>query len=107
MSDAARIVSPASSIADPRRAGAELRWRAVARTASPFIVVGALWEMVARLGIFPPRLFPTLETIASAFVSLTVSGVLPHHAFDTLLRLLAGFALAAAVGVLIGIVMGR
>ena len=75
---------------------AEPRWRAAARTAFPFIVVGALWELVARLAIFPPRLFPSLEVVASAFVRLTASGVLPHHVLDTLLRLAAGFALAAA-----------
>jgi NitT/TauT family transport system permease protein len=85
----------------------EPRWRAAARTAFPFIVVGALWELVARLAIFPPRLFPPLEVVASAFVRLTASGVLPHHVLDTLLRLLAGFALAAVVGVVIGIAMGR
>src|SRR5262245_61525940 len=83
------------------------RMSTMVRTALPFIVVGALWEMVARLQIFPPRLFPLLETIASAFVRLTVSGVLPHHAADTVLRLMTGFALAAAVGIAVGIVMGR
>jgi NitT/TauT family transport system permease protein len=85
----------------------EPRWRTAARTTFPFLVVGALWELVARLAIFPPRLFPSLEVVASAFVRLTLSGVLPHHALDTLLRLLAGFALAAVVGVAVGIVMGR
>ena len=85
----------------------EPRWRAAVRTAFPFLMVGALWELVAQLAIFPPRLFPPLELVASAFVRLTASGVLPHHALDTLLRLLAGFALAAVIGVAIGIVMGR
>ena len=41
---------------------------------------------------FRTKLFPPLEQIARAFVRLTVSGILPHHAFETLLRLLAGFA---------------
>ena len=82
-------------------------WGTAARTALPFVVVGALWEIVARLAIFPPRLFPPLEVVASAFVRLTASWALPHHALDTLLRLLAGFALAAIVGVAIGIAMGR
>jgi len=86
---------------------AEPRWRAVWRNAFPFLVVGVLWEFVARLGVFPPRLFPTLETIAAAFWRLTLSGVLPHHALDTLIRLGAGFALAAVAGVVIGIAMGR
>jgi NitT/TauT family transport system permease protein len=83
------------------------RWRAVAATALPFVVVGALWEITAHLQIFPPRLFPPLETIAAAFERLMVSGVLPRHAADTLLRLGVGFALAAVVGVSIGIIMGR
>jgi len=105
-----RDVSPAVS-AQPsgayRAATWAARWRAIAQTACPFVVVAALWEIVAHLHVFPPRLFPSLEVIAATFVRLTVSGVLPHHVFDTGLRLLAGFALAAAVGVVVGILMGR
>jgi NitT/TauT family transport system permease protein len=85
----------------------EPRWRIVARTAFPFLVLGAIWEIVARLGIFPPKLFPSLGTVGQAFWDLTVSGILPHHALDTILRLLLGFALAAVIGVAIGILMGR
>ena len=83
------------------------RWRVLARNAFPFLVVAALWEIVARLGLFPPRLFPTLEEVAAALVELTIAGILPHHAAETLLRLIAGFALASVVGVSIGIFMGR
>jgi NitT/TauT family transport system permease protein len=81
--------------------------RRAARNAFPFIVVGVIWEAVARAGLFPPRFFPPLEVIAATFVRLTVSGVLPHHALDTIVRLIAGFALAALFGVTIGILMGR
>jgi ABC-type nitrate/sulfonate/bicarbonate transport system permease component len=81
--------------------------RRIARNAFPFVVVGAVWEAVAHLGFFPPRFFPPLETIATTFARLTASGVLLHHTLDTLLRLLVGFALAAVVGVAIGILMGR
>jgi NitT/TauT family transport system permease protein len=84
-----------------------VRWHAVALAALPFVVVGALWEIVAHLNIFPPRLYPSLESIAAAIVRLTASGALPQHAVDTVLRLGSGFALAAAVGVGLGIVMGR
>src|ERR1700761_8510135 len=83
------------------------RWRSALRNAFPFLVVGGLWEAVAHLGYFPPRLFPPLEAVAAALVRLTANGTLPHHALDTLMRLTAGFALAAVVGVAIGIVMGR
>jgi NitT/TauT family transport system permease protein len=83
------------------------RVRLVARTAFPFMVVGGIWEIVAWSGVFPHRLFPTLEEVAQAFVDLTVSGVLPHHAVETVLRLLAGFALAGVFGVMVGVLMGR
>ena len=91
----------------PSIAEADTRWRVVVRTAFPFIVVGALWEIAAHAGVFPPRLFPPVEAIAAALWRLTISGILPHHAIQTILRLLAGFAIAAVVGITIGLAMGR
>jgi NitT/TauT family transport system permease protein len=79
----------------------------IARNAFPFLVVALLWEFTAYLGIFPRKLFPPLEDVASTFVRLTAAGILPHHVFDTLVRLAAGFALAAVAGAAIGIAMGR
>jgi NitT/TauT family transport system permease protein len=89
------------------RAPGDARWRVIARNIFPFIVVFSMWEIVARAGIFPVKLFPSLVTVAEAFVDLTIRGILPHHVFDTVLRLLAGFFLAAVVGVALGILMGR
>jgi NitT/TauT family transport system permease protein len=107
MTDAAPTVSiPAIGTAGSAAPG-ESRWRIVARNAFPFLVVGAIWELVAKLGVFPRKLFPPLQEIAGTFIRLTADGTLPHHVFDTLLRLTAGFALAAIVGVAIGIAMGR
>jgi NitT/TauT family transport system permease protein len=100
-------VSSATASSPTSQRSSPLRWHAFAATALPFVVVGALWEIAAHLEIFPARLFPSLETIASAFVRLTVSGLLPRHAADTVLRLVSGFALAAIVGVIIGVAMGR
>jgi ABC-type nitrate/sulfonate/bicarbonate transport system permease component len=99
--------SSAAPLAATSGAGEVARWRVIARTAFPFIVVGAAWEIVAHLGIFPPRLFPPLEAVAAALVRLTAAGILPHHALDTLVRLLVGFAIAGVAGVAIGIAMGR
>ena len=76
-------------------------------TIVPFVVVGALWELVAHSGAFPRRLFPPLEEVAATFVRLSAAGILPQHAAETLLRLAAGFAVAATAGVLLGIAMGR
>jgi NitT/TauT family transport system permease protein len=103
----ADITSTNVLTAGASRPHGESRWRTVAATAFPFLVVGLIWEVTAHLGIFPPRLFPPLEQVGSALGRLTASGILPHHVLDTLLRLLAGFAVAAIVGVAIGFAMGR
>jgi len=101
-------VAELSGIATAKPAAGEAAaLRRALRSALPFIVVGAIWETVAHIGVFPAQFFPTLETVGATFVHLTLSGVLPHHALDTLIRLLAGFALAALVGVSIGVLMGR
>jgi NitT/TauT family transport system permease protein len=93
----------AASAAEPKGA----RWRVVARTAFPFLMVFLLWEITARLEVFPPRLFPSLVEVADTFVQLTQNGILPHHAAETIARLLVGFLLSGLVGVAIGILMGR
>ena len=74
---------------------------------APFLVIGTIWEIVARFGTFPPKLFPSLVTVFETFVRLASSGILWSHAEGTLLRLFLGFALAAVVGVVVGIAMGR
>jgi NitT/TauT family transport system permease protein len=106
MSDLAPTASPQILTAETAPAGESRLW-IIARTAFPFLVVAALWEITAHLGVFPRKLFPPLEQVADAFVRLTASGILPHHVLDTLVRLIAGFALAALVGVAIGVAMGR
>ena len=83
------------------------RLRLIVRNIFPFAVVGGIWEIIALAGVFPRRLFPTLEDVASSFVQLTISGILPHHAIDTIIRLLSGFALAGIFGVTIGVLMAR
>ncbi len=95
------------AIADAGESRGAERWRLVARNIFPFAVVGSIWEIVAWAGIFPHRLFPPLEEVAVSFVNLTISGILPHHAIETILRLLGGFALAAIFGTTIGVLMGR
>jgi NitT/TauT family transport system permease protein len=107
MSDLAPAASPQILTAGTAAPANESRLWIIARTAFPFLVVALLWEITARLGVFPRKLFPPLEQVADAFIRLTASGILPHHVLDTLVRLTAGFALAALVGVAIGFAMGR
>jgi NitT/TauT family transport system permease protein len=75
-----------------------------------FILLGALlvgWEIAARSGLWSPLLFPSLVNIGDEFVRFVggTSGL--HEAWVSLYRALSGFALAAVVGVSIGILMGR
>ena len=72
----------------PDRPQARERLRAVLRNVFPFFVVGLIWEIVAWAEMFPRRLFPTLEEVAASFIRLTIAGILPHHAIETLYRLL-------------------
>ena len=95
------------AVADAAGSSGTERWRAVARNIFPFVVVGTVWEIVAWAGIFPHRLFPTIEEVAFTFVRLTANGILPHHAIQTVIRLLSGFALAGLIGVTVGVLMGR
>lgn len=81
--------------------------RKVWRSVFPFLVVGTIWELTAHFGSFPKRLFPSLESIVMAFVDLTQSGIIFHHVEQTLMRLLLGAAIAAIVGVSLGLWMGR
>jgi len=76
----------------------------------PFILIGVAllaWEIVARSGLWSPLLFPSLASIGrelGRFASGT-DGLL--EAWISLERALGGFALAAVLGVLIGMLMGR
>src|SRR5665647_2947375 len=90
-----------------RRSSSDERWRAIANNIFPFVVVGTIWEIVAWAGVFPHRLFPTLEEVALSFIQLTIAGILPHHAIETVIRLLTGFALAAVFGVTMRVLMRR
>jgi NitT/TauT family transport system permease protein len=107
MVETAPVASPNLAIGAFASGRGENRALLIAQSAFPFLVVALAWELTAYLGIFPRRLFPPLEDVATTLVRLTVAGILPHHALDTLIRLLAGFALAALLGVAIGFAMGR
>ncbi len=72
-----------------------------------FAVIAAGWQILVNYGGFPPKLVPGLGTIAEAFVRLAGNGVLLAATIATIYRLGAGFLIAAVIGVLLGIAMGR
>src|SRR5262249_42174418 len=83
------------------------RIRTILRGTISILIVAALYEMTARSGLFPRALMPTLGKVGSTLVDLLADGTMLRHAFYTLYRMLAGFALAVAIGLPLGILMGR
>jgi ABC-type nitrate/sulfonate/bicarbonate transport system permease component len=76
----------------------------------PFVFVLALlgvWEAAARSGLWSKLLFPSLTSIAYEFARLLATPEQLHEAWVSLYRALGGFALAAVVGIFVGVLMGR
>jgi NitT/TauT family transport system permease protein len=72
-----------------------------------FTVIAVAWELFVIYGGFSPKLVPGLPVIADAFVRLAGDGIMLAAAVATLYRLGIGFLIAALIGVLLGIAMGR
>jgi len=83
------------------------RIRRIGRGALSLAVVAALYEAVARSGLFPAVLLPTLPVVARTLFATCADGTMPMHALYTLERVLIGGALAVAAGLPLGILMGR
>ena len=73
----------------------------------PIVLVLAAWELVARAGFVNPNVFPPVTEIVWRWLTLLIDGRIYAPAWDTLWRALAGLAAAIAVGVPLGLLMGR
>lgn len=71
------------------------------------LLVGAVWEIVARSGLVPFFFLPPLSVIAATFLRELADGFLPREALVTIFRALAGLAIAVVAGVLLGLGMAR
>jgi NitT/TauT family transport system permease protein len=83
------------------------RIRRIVRGALSLAAVAALYEAVARSGLFPAVLLPTLPVVARTLYATCADGTMPMHALYTLERVLIGGAMAVAAGLPLGILMGR
>jgi NitT/TauT family transport system permease protein len=81
--------------------------RSLGRAALALALLAGLYETLARSGAFPAALLPTLPAVGRALWAGMADGTLPGHAVSTLYRVLFGMGLAVAVGVPLGILMGR
>lgn len=74
------------------------RWLAI-------IVLVVAWEGVARSGVVTPFMLPPLSVVLDRIGSDAASGDLLHHLALTLYRALTGFAIAAAAGISLGVLI--
>ena len=77
------------------------------RGALTLIIAATLYEALARSGYFPEALTPTLPTIARTLFASLADGTMLLHAAATLYRVLIGFGSAVAIGLPLGVLMGR
>jgi ABC-type nitrate/sulfonate/bicarbonate transport system permease component len=76
----------------------------------PFLLVGtalAMWEAAARSGLWSPLLFPSLAKIFGELAVFFTKSEMLLEILVSLERALGGFALAAGVGIFLGMLMGR
>ena len=71
------------------------------------LILFALWAGLSYTGRVPAILLPTPGAVWDSFVSLTVSGDLLYHTLASGFRSLAGFAIAAALGLALGLLNAR
>jgi NitT/TauT family transport system permease protein len=85
----------------------EGRARSAYRAGLALLVAAACYEAVARSGIFPAALLPTLPKIAGTLWALLLDGTMLSHTLATMYRVLLGLALAIVIGLPLGLLMGR
>jgi ABC-type nitrate/sulfonate/bicarbonate transport system permease component len=71
------------------------------------VVLLLAWEILARSGLFTPFLLPSLTTTIARIATDAQAGVLLINIGVTVARALAGFALAAVLGIALGTLMAR
>jgi len=80
------------------------------RLGLPLMVV-LLWQLFSMLGFLPYYMLPSPWEISLGAKSLLIEGLPPghvlyRHALESLLRVFLGFAIAACLGIPLGILMG-
>jgi ABC-type nitrate/sulfonate/bicarbonate transport system permease component len=71
----------------------------------PLLILAAAWEISSRLGLVSSLALPPLSDVIASWIDLLRDGDLTSNAASSLYRLVAGLALAIALGGLIGFAM--
>jgi len=71
------------------------------------LAAAALYEGLARSGIFAKALLPTIPTILRTLIDMIADGTMLEHSAYTLYRVMFGFLLAVVFALPLGILMAR
>jgi ABC-type nitrate/sulfonate/bicarbonate transport system permease component len=83
------------------------RARALTTRVVPIGVLLLAWELAARTGVVNPYVFPPVSEIVVRWVALVADATMLGPLWDTLWRALLGLGMAIAIGVPLGLAMGR
>ena len=72
---------------------------------APLMLV-ALWETAVRVGIADARFFPPPSLVLITLYELLISGTVVQHTLTTVARVLAGFGIGGAAGLIAGLILG-
>jgi NitT/TauT family transport system permease protein len=72
-----------------------------------YLALLGLWEAVARAGIWPPYLFPGPLTVLETLLKGLQKGTFITAALVSLKRLAIGYGISLAVGLVMGLLIGR
>lgn len=88
-----------------RRRGAGIVARVLRRTAAVALLLAA-WEVLPRIGVVDRVFLTPFSEVLTAWADLLAAGELTEHVSASLLRSAAGFGLAVAVAVPLGLLIG-
>lgn len=101
------VAAPLAVRRDAKHRHGSTRWRWIVYAWLPILGLVIGWEALARSGLVTPFALPAFSIVVERIVRDTMSGALAINMGLTLYRTFAGFAIAAVVGVLIGLGMAR
>ncbi len=81
------------------------QWRWLQGWIIPIILI-VVWEILSRIGVFPPNLLPAPSAILETLWQLTRSGEIFPHIGITLYRVALGFLLGSVVATILGALTG-
>ena len=72
-----------------------------------FVALLAAWEALFRLRLWPPYVFPSMSSVGGSLVAGVADGSYPLAITISLRRILVGYGLSLAIGIPLGLLLGR